>query len=80
MLCQNYNHHALGPTALVLGDYKSDIALVGCYNIYIYNVHVIVYYYANMSPYSSSNYLSSNVNINTVSLHNSYGEETEDWD
>ena len=36
VLYQNYNHLALGPTALVLGDYKSDIALVGCYNLYIY--------------------------------------------
>ena len=26
---QIYNHLALGPTPLVLGDYKSDIALVG---------------------------------------------------
>ena len=26
---QIYNHLALGPTDLVLGDYKSDIALVG---------------------------------------------------
>ena len=36
MLYQNYNHLALGHTAFVLGDYKSDIALVGCYNLYIY--------------------------------------------
>ena len=26
---QIYNHLAIKPTALVLGDYKSDIALVG---------------------------------------------------
>ena len=25
--------------ALGLGDYKSDIALVGCYNIYIYTLN-----------------------------------------
>ena len=35
MLYQIYNHLALGPTAIVLGDYKSDIALVGCYNLYL---------------------------------------------
>ena len=28
MLYQIYNHLALGPTVLMLGDYKSDIALV----------------------------------------------------
>ena len=33
---QVYNHLALGPTALELGDYKPDIALVGQHNIYIY--------------------------------------------
>ena len=30
-----YNHLALGPTAHILGDYKFDIALVGCYNVYL---------------------------------------------
>ena len=35
MLYQIYNHLTLGPMALVLGDYKSDIALVACYNVYI---------------------------------------------
>ena len=29
VLYQIYNHLALGPMDLVLGDYKSDIALVG---------------------------------------------------
>ena len=29
MLYQIYNHLALGPTALVLSDYKSNAALVG---------------------------------------------------
>ena len=36
VLYQIYNHLARGPTALGLGDYKSDIELVACYNIYIY--------------------------------------------
>ena len=36
VLYQIYNHLALGPTALVLSDYKSDIALVACYNVYVY--------------------------------------------
>ena len=29
MLYQIYNHLTLGPTAFVLSDYKSEIALVG---------------------------------------------------
>ena len=42
VLYQNYNHLALGPMALVLCDYKSDIALVGCYNL---NIHIYIYNY-----------------------------------
>ena len=48
MLYQIYNHLALGPMARGVGDYKSDIALVGCYNIYIcviYNIYYIHYIY-----------------------------------
>ena len=45
MLYQNYNHLALVPTALVLGDYKSDIALVGCYNLYIIYIYIYIYIY-----------------------------------
>ena len=48
VLYQIYNHLALGPTALGLGDYKSDIELVGCYNIYIY---IIVYIYTYIYIY-----------------------------
>ena len=45
MLYEIYNHLALGPTTLVLGDYKSDIGLVGCYNLYIciYIEYIYVY-------------------------------------
>ena len=38
MLYQIYNHLTLGPMALVLGDYKSDIA---CYNVYIHYTYII---------------------------------------
>ena len=41
MLYQICDHLTLGPMALVLGDYKSDIALVGCYNVYIYYTYII---------------------------------------
>ena len=39
----NYNHLALGPKALVLGDYKSDIAfraVITYTYIYIYNIYI----------------------------------------
>ena len=48
----HYNHLARGPAALVLGDYKSHIAFVGCYNLYIYIIYIQLIYYV-YSLYSS---------------------------
>ena len=51
VLYQFYNHLALGPTALVLGDYSSHIALEQSYNLYIYNYIIYNYniYYITIS-------------------------------
>ena len=71
VLYQNYNHLARGPMALVLGDYKSDIALVGCYNLYIYilyYIYIYIYIYNYIYIYMCYIYHVSEVYMRYINL------------